>query len=98
MTVEFLRDHLISQGYKYLLLQAIESTPKGSTAFHYDLLEDFPALDSPEDVVRLSSHEGKEVIREFMQQVAKISLCRNGWCLNVSGIMYRNMIIEQLKF
>ena len=97
MTVEFLRDHLISQGYKYLLLQNIESTENGRTVFHYDLFEDFPSLDSPKDVVRFCSDEGEEIIREFIQQDAKISLCRNGWCLNMSGIMYRNMIIEKLK-
>lgn len=98
MNVHDFKAILIYQGYRYFFLDNVESTETGLTVWHYNLIQFDDFQYDADVVIDISSHEGEEVIQEFLSGTARINLCRIGWCVNMSGNMYRKMIVKLLKF
>jgi hypothetical protein len=98
MTVEFIQEKLISQGYRFFLLGNIQSAEKGEVVFHYDLFEHFPAGVNNDDIILLSTTKAEEVIQDFIQGNSKIMLHRRNWGVNSNGSLYLYNIIQELKY
>jgi hypothetical protein len=97
MNVNDFKATLINQGYRFFLLDNIESTETGQTVWHYDLILSDNIQYNADFVIDISSHEGEEVIQEFLSGNVRINLCRIGWCVNRSGSIETVNIIEQFK-
>ncbi|MEN9885304.1 MAG: hypothetical protein RLZZ420_2521 [Bacteroidota bacterium] len=97
MNVNDFKATLINQGYGFFLLDNIENTETGQTVWHYDLILSDNIQYNADLVIDISSHEGEEVIQEFLSGNVRINQCRIGWCVNRSGGIETVNIIEQFK-
>jgi hypothetical protein len=97
MNVNDLKATLINQGYRFFLLENIESTETDQTVWHYDLILSDNFQYNADVVIDINSQEGEEVIQEFLSGNVRINLCRIGWCVNRSGGIETVNIFEKFK-
>ncbi len=97
MTGDLLRDQLFSKGYKYLLLDNIESSDDGSAILHYELLDEIPIEKCIDDLIALDSKLGGEIIQQSINGYTVIWVgSEYRYFVNSSGRIFRDQKFKKL--
>ncbi len=99
MNVNDFKVTLINQGYRYFLLDNIESQEDGTALFHYELLQEIPIEICINHAIAIESSHACEIIQEFLIGTAIFWInTGQGYHINSSGRIFRNQRFKKLKF